>query len=109
MVGHAHRVSASDKSLHLGFLLALQVHDAMFRCQAHTFAARHVVGLWWPLYGESVELEAELLPKRVAIVELLLSPLQQGEALGALTVAVTGGKEEEEKDEESSGSVLLTV
>lgn len=40
-------------------------------------------------------MEAELLPKRVAIVELLLPPLQQGEALGALTVAVTGGKREE--------------
>lgn len=109
MVGHAHRVSASDKGLPLGFLLAFEVHDTLPRCQAHTFAARHVVGLWWPLYGESVELEAELLPKRVAVVELLLSPLQQGEALGALTVTMTGGEEEEEKDEESSGSVLLTV
>ena len=48
-------------------------------------------------------------PKRVAIEELLLSPLQHGEGFGALTVTVTGGKEEEEKDEESSGSVLLTV
>lgn len=67
----------------------------MLRCQAHTFAARHVVGIWWPFYGESVELEAELLPKRVAIVELLLPPLQQGEGLGALTVTVTGSKREE--------------
>ena len=95
MVGHAHRVSASDKGLPLGFLLAFEVHDTLPRCQAHTSVARHIVGLWWPLYGESVELEAELLPKRVAIVELLLPPLQQGEALGALTVAVTGGKREE--------------
>ena len=97
MVGHAHRVSASDKGLPLGFLLAFEVHDTMLRCQAHTLAARHVVGLWWPLYGESVELEAELLPKRVAIVELLLSPLQHGEALGALTVTMTSGEEKEEE------------
>ena len=95
MVGHAHRVSASDKGPLLGFLLAFEVHDTLLRCQAHTFAARHVVGLWWPLYGESVELEAELLPKRVAIVELLLPPLQHGDGLGALTVTVTGGKREE--------------
>lgn len=95
MVGHAHRVRASDKGLPLGFLLAFEVHDTMLRSQAHTFASRHVVGLWWPLYGESVELEAELPPKRVAIVELLLSPLQHGEGLGALTVTVTGGKREE--------------
>lgn len=95
MVGPAHRVSASDKGLPLGFLLAFEVHDTLLRCQAHTFAARHVVGIWWPFYGESVELEAELLPKRVAIVELLLPPLQQGEGLGALTVTVTGSKREE--------------
>ena len=95
MVGYAHRVSASDKGLPLGFLLAFEVHDTLLCCQAHTFAARHVVGLWWQFYGESVELEAELLPKRVAVVELLLPPLQQGEALGALTVTVTGGKREE--------------
>ena len=95
MVGHAHRVNASDKGPLLGFLLAFEVHDTLLRCQVHTFAARHVVGLWWPLYGESVELEAELLPKRVAIEELLLPPLQQGECLGALTVTVTGGKREE--------------
>ncbi len=94
MVVHAHRVSASDKGLPLGFLLAFEVHDTLLRCQAHTFAARHIVGLWWPLYGESVELEAELLPKRVAIVELLLPPLQQGEALCALTVTVTSSKRE---------------
>ena len=95
MVGHAHRVSASDKGLHLGFLLALLVHDAMLRCQAHSFVARPVVDIWWPLYGKSVELEAELLPKRVAIVELLLPPLQHGDGLGALMVTVTGGKREE--------------
>ena len=95
MVGLTHRVSASDKSLHLGFLLALQVHDAMLRCQAHSFVARPVVDIWWPLYGKSIELEAELLPKRVAIVELLLPPLQHGDGLGALAVTVTSGKCEE--------------
>ena len=76
MVGLAHRVGASDKGLPLGFLLVFKVNETLLRCQANTFAAWHVVGLCWPLYGESVELEAELLPKRVAVVELLLSPLQ---------------------------------
>lgn len=100
MVGYAHRVSASDKGLPLGFLLAFEVHDTLLRCQAHTLAARHVVGLWWPLYGESVELEAELLPKRVAIVELLLSPLQHGEGFGALTQAATGGQNDQDENKE---------
>lgn len=100
MVVHAHRVSASDKGPPLGFLLAFEVHDTMLRFQAHTFAARHVVCLWWPLNGESVELEAELLPKRVAIVELLLSPLQQGEALGALTQAAAGGQNDQDENKE---------
>lgn len=100
MVDLAHRVSASDKGLHLSFLLAFEVHDTMLRCQAHTFAARHVVGLWWPLYGESVELEAELPPKRVVIVELLLPPLQHGNGLGALTQAAAGGQNDQDENKE---------
>ena len=60
------------------------------------------VGLGWdhhavcrPLQGEVFQMEAELAPERVAVVDLLLPPLCHGDGLGALAVTVTGGKREE--------------
>ena len=48
-----------------------------------------------PLQGEVLQMEAELAPERVAVVELLLPLLRHGDGLGALSVTVTGGMSEE--------------